>query len=85
MLAVGQLWRSASIAKRRIVSGIVSGKDFARSLGDFKSMIKTENLNKLQDGLKTPANIWTTSRMRTTLTLPRGTSGNGTNTTGSLP
>ena len=36
-------------------------------------------------GTKTHADIRTKKHMKTTRTLPRGTSGNGTNTTGSLP
>ena len=37
------------------------------------------------DGMKMPADVWTRSRVRNSLSLPRGTSGNGTKTTGSLP
>ena len=53
--------------------------DIARSSSDFQ-----EQLKKLLDGPKTLADIWTRWRMRITLTLPRGTSGNVTKTTGSL-
>ena len=51
----------------------------ARSSSDFQ-----EQVNKLLDGPKTLADIWTRWRMRITLTLPRCTSGNGTKTTGKL-
>ena len=73
------LWENwtASIAKRRIAVR----KGYS-SIGYI--YIDGENLKKLLDGPKTPADIWTGSRMRITLTLPRGTSGNGTKTTGSL-
>ena len=72
VLAVGKLKRSASVAKRRIVYGKLEGMDTARSFSDFESRIYTENLNKLLDGPTTSADIWTMSRMRRTLTLPRG-------------
>ena len=60
---------------------------FKEILKNGKSSISSdfqEQLNKLLDGPKTLADIWTRWRMRITLTLPRGTSGNGTKTTGSL-
>ena len=81
VFAVKKLMRNASSTKRRIAQGDVERKDTPPSFDNFKITIRTARLNWLVGGPKTLADTGTRSRTRRTLTLPRGTSGNGTTTT----